>query len=196
MQCARHKLWGCCSMPGVHWVTPRPQTATRSCAIGNWCLNSSHHSTLRSSVAWRKAVIRSGSPLCRPACCAVQWSPTIPGVYSSSLVDGKVAISNVLDCTGTGGDVINADFTHGQGRSSSSSSNCMGSLQCGAGWAAISGSDNGLFFAAAAGALLPGCLLLAHCRISCPHVCEWAFGPCSAAVTVAGVSRCCMCCYR
>lgn len=41
----------------------------------------------------------------------VQWSPTIPGVYSSSVYDGKVAISNVLDCTSAGVDSVNADFS-------------------------------------------------------------------------------------
>lgn len=42
---------------------------------------------------------------------SLQWSPTIPGVYSSSVYDGKVAISNVLDCTSAGVDSVNADFS-------------------------------------------------------------------------------------
>jgi hypothetical protein len=44
-------------------------------------------------------------------CVPLQWSPTIPGVYSSSVYDGKVAISNVLDCTSAGVDSVNADFS-------------------------------------------------------------------------------------
>jgi len=55
-------------------------------------------------------------PLCT-VICGLQWSPTIPGVFSASLCDGKVAISNVLDCTSAAVEVINADFsvTHTKG---------------------------------------------------------------------------------
>jgi hypothetical protein len=41
-----------------------------------------------------------------------QWSPTLPGVFSTSSFDGKLAIHNVLACTGGGMvETINADFT-------------------------------------------------------------------------------------
>jgi hypothetical protein len=57
--------------------------------------------------------------LCYAVLCFVcsQWSPTIPGVFTSSVFDGKVAISNVLDCTSTSMEIVNADFsvTHAAG---------------------------------------------------------------------------------
>lgn len=55
---------------------------------------------------------------CAVLCCAVvycalpQWSPTLPGVFTTSNTDSKVAVCNVLDCTGSGTqETINADFS-------------------------------------------------------------------------------------
>eukprot|EP00775_Hariotina_reticulata_P008692 gene8692-8873_t len=42
----------------------------------------------------------------------VQWSPTIPGVFSTSTFEGKVNINNILECTaGSAVETFNADFT-------------------------------------------------------------------------------------
>jgi hypothetical protein len=43
---------------------------------------------------------------------APQWSPTLPGVFSTSSFDGKLAVHNLLACTGGGVvETINADFS-------------------------------------------------------------------------------------
>ncbi|KAF6262154.1 hypothetical protein COO60DRAFT_1470516 [Scenedesmus sp. NREL 46B-D3] len=42
----------------------------------------------------------------------VQWSPTTPGVFSTSTFDGKVSLCNVLECTaGSSVETFNADFS-------------------------------------------------------------------------------------
>ncbi|KAF8071322.1 SEC31B [Scenedesmus sp. PABB004] len=42
----------------------------------------------------------------------VQWSPTVPGVFSTSTFDGKVSLCNVLSCTsGSSVETFNADFS-------------------------------------------------------------------------------------
>ncbi|KAI8473947.1 MAG: hypothetical protein J3K34DRAFT_161809 [Monoraphidium minutum] len=42
----------------------------------------------------------------------VQWSPTLPGVFSTSSFDGKLAVHNLLACTGGAlVETINADFS-------------------------------------------------------------------------------------
>jgi hypothetical protein len=41
-----------------------------------------------------------------------QWSPTTPGVFSTSTFDGKVSLCNVLECTaGSSVETFNADFS-------------------------------------------------------------------------------------
>jgi hypothetical protein len=45
-------------------------------------------------------------------CCHLQWSPTTPGVFSTSTFEGKVNINNILECTaGSAVETFNADFT-------------------------------------------------------------------------------------